>query len=288
VLQVGRPFDRRDLRLVDLVCQALSVLLERGPEPLDESVQICQSIMDDLLEGRISSATILHDRIRSARWQPRRNFRCAVLLPQTPEKGILNADYLLQYLARELPAARALQHGNGIVLLLNFDETGRSQPCDALLQNLCDEYSLRAGVSNEFRDLIRLPAYRDTAVEAIRLSRLLRAPGRLVYFCDVVFDALACRVGPAERTSYEQSKYKLLAEYDRGHNTEFCRTLQVYLECGCSCSLAAQRLFIHRNTLTHRLEKLTELCGIDLHNGGELLHFFLSCRFALWDQLDRG
>ena len=52
-----------------------------------------------------------------------------------------------------------------------------------------------------------------------------------------------------------------MREYDARHATEFYETLRVYLECERSLVDAAARLYIHRNTLIRRIEKLEELFG---------------------------
>jgi hypothetical protein len=55
-----------------------------------------------------------------------------------------------------------------------------------------------------------------------------------------------------------------LLGHDRRHRTEFVKTLQVYLEEFGSISAAAERLILHPNTLRHRLQRLTEISGLEL------------------------
>lgn len=57
-----------------------------------------------------------------------------------------------------------------------------------------------------------------------------------------------------------------LATYDQERNTELVKTLETYLDQGGSLVDAAERLFIHRNTLLHRLERINELCNLDLRD----------------------
>lgn len=57
-----------------------------------------------------------------------------------------------------------------------------------------------------------------------------------------------------------------LASYDAGHNTELTRTLETYLDHGSSLVDAAEILYIHRNTLLYRLQRIEALCPVDLHD----------------------
>ncbi|AMX83874.1 hypothetical protein GS3922_09485 [Geobacillus subterraneus] len=54
-----------------------------------------------------------------------------------------------------------------------------------------------------------------------------------------------------------------IIEYDRKYNGKLLETLKVYLQCNGSKQEAAKRLFIVRQTLYHRMEKLERFLGTD-------------------------
>lgn len=55
-----------------------------------------------------------------------------------------------------------------------------------------------------------------------------------------------------------------LAAYDRERRSGLVRTLTVYFAAGANASEAADRLFLHRNSLLYRLERIQNLTGLDL------------------------
>ncbi|GKU83492.1 PucR family transcriptional regulator [Niallia sp. NCCP-28] len=57
-----------------------------------------------------------------------------------------------------------------------------------------------------------------------------------------------------------------IIEYDKQNDSELLKTLAVYLECNGSKKEAAERLFIVRQTLYHRIEKLELLLGTEFLN----------------------
>lgn len=75
-----------------------------------------------------------------------------------------------------------------------------------------------------------------------------------------------------------------IAAFDRTNHTELLRTLQMYLSCNCNASLAAKELYLHRNTMTNRLEKIKELAGVTLGDAQENLLLSLA---ILADKLTR-
>lgn len=54
-----------------------------------------------------------------------------------------------------------------------------------------------------------------------------------------------------------------LAERDRARGTDLVRTLNTYLAANGNASEAADRLFLHRNSMTYRLDRVRELTGLD-------------------------
>ena len=57
---------------------------------------------------------------------------------------------------------------------------------------------------------------------------------------------------------------KPLQDHDRRRGSDLIRTLRVYFAAGANASEAADRLFLHRNSLLYRLERAQKLTGLDL------------------------
>lgn len=55
-----------------------------------------------------------------------------------------------------------------------------------------------------------------------------------------------------------------LTAYDHEHNGDLLRTLGVYLATGCNASRAAETLFLHRNGLLYRLNRIEQLLDVSL------------------------
>lgn len=55
-----------------------------------------------------------------------------------------------------------------------------------------------------------------------------------------------------------------LLDHDRERGSDLVRTLRVYFAAGANASEAADRLFLHRNSLLYRLERIRTLTGLDL------------------------
>lgn len=83
--------------------------------------------------------------------------------------------------------------------------------------------------------------------------------------------------------SYVNDYLQPLIDYDTGRNSELLKTLEVYLECHNAKKEAADRLYIVRQTLYHRLQKIKELLGEDFleHDNRIALEMAIKANYVL-------
>ncbi len=55
-----------------------------------------------------------------------------------------------------------------------------------------------------------------------------------------------------------------LVAHDRERRGDLVRTLRVYFASGANASVAADRLYLHRNSMIYRLARIGVLTGLDL------------------------
>ena len=55
-----------------------------------------------------------------------------------------------------------------------------------------------------------------------------------------------------------------LVEHDRERRSDLVKTLKVYFDTGANVSEAADRLFLHRNSMLYRLARVEKLTGLNL------------------------
>ncbi len=55
-----------------------------------------------------------------------------------------------------------------------------------------------------------------------------------------------------------------LVERDRERRSDLVRTLRAYFAAGSNASEAADRMFLHRNSMLYRLARIQDLNGLDL------------------------
>lgn len=135
------------------------------------------------------------------------------------------------------------------------------------------DLTLTIGVSRLGNNLSDFSGHYNHVRDMIRMVRRLYGRGRVVFWDDMEIYGLLASVG----RPLEQFYQGILGAVDRPdvkNRQELLETLEVYLECQGNIVEAAERLYIHRNTLRYRLERLKELLGRGWDNP--------DYRFTLW------
>jgi sugar diacid utilization regulator len=139
------------------------------------------------------------------------------------------------------------------------------------VQSLC-------GIGGSHEGLQGLRASRaeaDSALQSARLRQALNEP--------ILFDAPGLSrllVEWYSSSSVRQSIDDLLAPLvglGEIKQKEYITTLRVYLENNRSVSRTAQRLYLHRNTVTYRIKKILDVLEVDLEDPNQFLAVYLAC-----------
>lgn len=114
----------------------------------------------------------------------------------------------------------------------------------------------------------RLFGIRESYIQAKRslLSwKLLGDNRRLISYSDLGFYQLLFEI-PTLSVMREYTARFLdpIQKYDTAHDAHLYETLCMWLTCRCNQAQTAKALFLHRNTLLGRLEKLGKLLGVSL------------------------
>lgn len=140
---------------------------------------------------------------------------------------------------------------------LNF---GRSA-LDQARQEYADA-PVRCGIGNPTREL---PSWRTSfrqAGQALEMARRFEER-RPLYFADLsVYRLLFQFEHNPELIAFQEEILGPLLAYEGGR--ELIETLEAYFEHNGNLTQAAESLFIHRNTLIYRMERIAGIAGLDL------------------------
>lgn len=86
------------------------------------------------------------------------------------------------------------------------------------------------------------------------------------YTKDIIYHTLSANMTTSQLHDYYSMILKPLDDYDMTNSTDLSETLHAYLKNGQNISQAAKELYIHRNTMIHRMDQIWEIISMDAKN----------------------
>ena len=165
---------------------------------------------------------------------------------------------------------------NNIIILMLFTSDSQQKIYEAAykyIEKLAEQtanntLSCHIGVSEILTGITTLKSSYYEALQSLSLGRRLEPRKNIHYYSDNLLYHLVSELPNQSyiNESYVRHLYPLI-HFDQEHHTELLTTLYVYLKNDCSIKDSSTELFIHRNTMASRLDKITELLpDFDLNN----------------------
>lgn len=131
-------------------------------------------------------------------------------------------------------------------------------------EQLGREEHRRIGLSSVYSSMEDFLTSHREASDAVRLGPQAARDRFAFRYSDYAVYALLDReTSAANLRAYTHPALSILRAYDETNGTQLLETLRCYVRNDGKSAAAAQELYIHRNTLTYRLDRIRDLTGIN-------------------------
>jgi hypothetical protein len=167
-------------------------------------------------------------------------------------------------LERIFPRGYSVQYKSYVIILVpSVSEEQRTE-----LAALAESEKVSIGLSWPYSDIVEFRRHFNQAVASIKQAQRFGRNSQVYDYADFYYyDLLYNYSGKLPLKHYCHPALQTLRKYDKENNTELYITLRTYLECGKNHRTAAEALFIHRNSLIYRINRISQLIKLDLNSG---------------------
>ena len=127
------------------------------------------------------------------------------------------------------------------------------------------------GISEPRTDLIAIPDAFEEARNAINVGRIYHSNKHVFVYRNLLLERFLNDVSPDMGSSYNSRIFN--RKTARLFNDEMIHTIETFFDNSLNLSETARKLYIHRNTLVYRLEKVQHAIGLDLRNFDDAVTF---------------
>jgi hypothetical protein len=275
--EVGKPITSSYLWLADYIADTIRPLIMERYNTFRDVRNQFRTCVATALRYSTMDSTFLHVNLAHLGWRPGDDYQ--IILVQLPPEDRRISHSLYNYenvFAGAYSDCIALRHEDFILLLLHNDACSMLEQC---LPALRKQLSMDGGVCSvglRFCDLAQLTIEYDMTKLPLRISS--QGNRRIRFYREVMETHLINELSscfPLRHTCHYAAVR--VQEYDIANGTDFLLTLETYLMNNKSLMAAAEKLFIHRSTLTYRLKCIEKIARMQLDDPCERLHILLSC-----------
>lgn len=174
-------------------------------------------------------------------------------------------DTLVKQLREMFPGDRVFYYQKAAVILFDIpnDAPELDMSKKEQLAELCERDSLVAGISNCYTNPAAAKNYYDQTLSAISLAIRLGFSGNVFEYKGLAPYDLISTMERSKLHYLCHPALAILRSYDANNSGQLYDTLKAYADNGFNQNLTASALFLHRNTLTYRRQKIISLTGIN-------------------------
>lgn len=274
-----RPLLDSDFRAVAILRDVIAQRLQQDELNRNSRGYRYEYLITDLLDGKVAQGKQLEDRLAYA------DLRFEALLYVTVAElarsaGVVNPTFVRDQLEAVLPGSRTILY-NGQVVVITTRREGNPIGREELerLRDCCVKTDLYCGMSNSFSGVAELPCFYRQARKTLELGTGTQDRGKpsLYVYRDYAVEHLAEQFRQTELPEiYCHPAVRTLLRYDEKTGSSLTATLHEYLLCERNISQTAQRMYLHRNTLMNRLNRIEKVAPMDLDDPKERQYLLAS------------
>lgn len=149
-----------------------------------------------------------------------------------------------------------------------------SQYAKVLAQAIYEETEINVeiGIGGEIKNIYEMNSSYSQATASIRLARLLKDKGNVFAYREYVYYKILEDI-PKIRVEEYLSMITSGNSVEIFNDKEMIETADEFFKNDLNLSETARKLFLHRNTLTYRLDKIENLTGLDIRKFDDAVTF---------------
>ncbi len=162
------------------------------------------------------------------------------------------------------------------IAVVRFAEEGQSayEFGQFLAQSLYEETGVRAGVGIgcEVRSFSEISLSYNQAATAVRMSGIFHAKGEVHSYREYLLVRLLEEV-PKAKLSDCLEQFRMEGAAEIFEDEDMAATAEEFLESSLNISETSRNLYMHRNTLMYRLDKIERLTGLNIRKFSDAVTF---------------
>lgn len=169
-------------------------------------------------------------------------------------------------------------YGDNIIVMGNFDEV--LEHAESIRESIVSDLYCRCYVSysNVIYSADSIKKVYDDAKECMALGKKFEIKGEIYDYERMLFEKIVYNISPKIKKELMDNFKDKFSLFD----SEMINTIEEFVNSGLNISDASRKLYIHRNTLIYRLDKIQKDTGYDIRDFKQATVFIIA--FLVWKE----
>lgn len=288
-IESNNPFDEVRIQFLNIAGRIISKKLAyEALEKGNSSNVSVGNILIDVLAGNIHSKNILLDCMR---YSPiRLSSKYYLILIDIENYSIIDTqmESLQNLLQKKFPLSLSVCYGNDVVMLL--DSAEKVQCVKRTLEGIepfLKQKKLKAIISDQFYELYEIHEYYRQTADAKKIMHAVKPESTICLYDEIRgYDRILSKMTLKNYRMFVEEKEEFIYRYDKEHGTEYFQTLYCYIKNSKSLQKTAEELFIHKNTVSYRINRAKEIFELDLSDAEARIGIYIG--YMIFQMKDHG
>jgi DNA-binding PucR family transcriptional regulator len=177
------------------------------------------------------------------------------------------------------------EYGNYVVVILtNILQSPAEKTVDFLFREAeIRKIKIVAGISRVASNIQDFKFFLEEAIESLQIGQAMYRSKPATWSLDRLgfFYPILKKGNQFDEKNHYCEMIKQIETYDIQHKTEYLKTVTVYLENMMDAKKTSGELFIHRNTLRQRIQKIISDWDIDFSDSISMINLLIAIKSTL-------
>ncbi len=257
---------------------------------VETEIRLQRDFVEDLLDGKHEEEYTLVKRAREFGWDiTQENMIMIVSIENFRDKiSMVESEYEVQDIKKKIynSIRHVLQHHAMQPILIQRKDRYIvflcTSNCNSMMEKKDTAYKVALeiqkaiaskfsyldvviGIGRPIKQVNKFKNSYDEAQKALQIGPILNNPSNTYYFDDLGIYRLLDSCSDVNAIKDFYTKYLgALVQYDENNTTQLLETLETYYSCNSNAVVAAEKLFLHRNTLNYRIKRIKQILELNI------------------------
>jgi len=262
LLEYNKKITLLDKEIMKFISLLTATELSKNDAITKAKGKLKDDFMRDLIEGKFKKTELALNRAKALNWKLKDYYQIICIKKINNKRFTGQHLHSIQSLINKIfPKAKISSSPHEILFLLLKDKNILRSQRLKKLKDYCIRYDIHIGIGRQKNKITNIVNSYKEANKALYINKKTNKENILNFYTDLSIYDIANEINQEKLPK----KLQKLINHDQNNNSNLIKTLKIYYQEEQNMNKTSKKLFVHRNTVRYRLDKISDLLNWDIN-----------------------